>query len=204
MSILNKAKRHCTVEEPCVWSHIDKVVPAKEYENTMGMMSREISTYFGRGHEDYYDLCLSLPEGVTPEELDRIPLLVYEPDAYVKQWRLFVVDPNNFVEKLPNDDRDLRVEIKGNGFESDLDSHLNLRLDSLRNIAKSMQKTPELFARFGYKIPIEESFVCDPKFKGNLKLVPGYKGAQEPVVVVLAGADHSSQVVVSYSATLSL
>ena len=143
-----------------------------------------------------------MPDGVYPEELDRLPLLVFEPKAHVKQWRLFVVDPNNFVNKFPENDKDLRVEIKGVGAVSDLDSHLNLRLSSLRNIAQNIEDNPALFSSFAYKIPVKGSFVCDEGFDDNLKLVPGYK-LQTPIVL-LAGTDHPNQTVVSFGRQFNL
>lgn len=92
MRYINAASKHCTPDQPVVFQHLDKVVPAEELEKVRATISKDWINYFSeilnqKAHPEAAHLG---PRDIAVEAC-KIPVLVYEPGANKKQYRILLI-----------------------------------------------------------------------------------------------------------------
>lgn len=149
---LNKAKKHCTEDEPIIFTHLDKVMSKKQYKRIMPLIKKDWINYFSPLMRQVYGVAAPrLQPNQTAEEFTVLPLLIFEPNAPYKQFKIMPVDLDLFLESIPEDESDLRVEVNGTMITED--HYLRERWDTSKALANSVYKSREFLIGFGVAVP---------------------------------------------------
>jgi hypothetical protein len=145
LKYFDKAKDLCTSENPIIFSYLKDVIPPKKYDAMMDIICRSWLNYFGDiANPGSRPQTLALKDGEIPEEMPGIPLLIYEPSANHKRYRVFWINPALIAPgKIPATEADCV-------FES---PHHNERLITNHAIIKVLQQQPALAKKFTVMVP---------------------------------------------------
>lgn len=152
---LNKAKKHCTEDEPIIFTHLDKVMSKKQYKRIMPLIKKDWINYFSPLMRQVYGVAAPrLQPNQTAEEFTVLPLLIFEPNAPYKQFKIMPVDLDLFPDSIPEDESDLRVEVNGEMITED--HYLRERWDTSKALAYDISKSREFLSGFGVAVPTGE------------------------------------------------
>jgi hypothetical protein len=146
---LDKAKKLCTLEEPIVFQHLPKVIPAKYREDILEQIDSQWGNYFSTNKNQEM---ASPVEGGRKRKCNprlreimsyEIPVLYFDPDAKKKQYRIAMISAEQFETAFLPNPENLRIKI---GFQRIHDiNHKHTRRLLIDNaIIRNLRKNPKL------------------------------------------------------------
>lgn len=138
IKLLNKAKKHCTADEPLVFSHFPKLLSDKERETAVYALTSAWVRYFSNDlNRKAAPQSIPLSPGQSLEMSDKLPVLVYEPGARRKQLRILLLSPQQTSpEHIPDPER-IKVDVP----------HQIDRVHTLKAVARQLQDPDQEWIR---------------------------------------------------------
>lgn len=136
------ALKKCSRERPVVFEHLKDVIPSDKYDTTMKIITEEWRNHFSETMRDPGDRLKgrSLAYNESPEQHIIIPVLTYDPDDEIKQFRVIMMHPEQFKEGYFPDPEDIFVRDENGEFIQDIERKRTKRLDMHKNIARTLNE----------------------------------------------------------------
>lgn len=144
LKYITAASKHCTQDDPIVFNHLHKVIPAKDYAKMHNLFTLAWRNHFSEYLNGGTGAERRVPDGRFDfvEEV-KLPLLVWEPSTNHKQFRVLFV-PKKWVDGncLP-DSADMLVQKGAEHYELDASYHHHDRLKTNQAILAHINKDPQ-------------------------------------------------------------
>lgn len=113
------ARKLCTEENPVVFSHLRDVIPAHQFERTLGILKTSWINFFSAMLIDIRDR-YAAPAGDRDvvQEIPVFPVLIYEPYASIRQFRILLLSECQLRRNSLPDFKDVRFPV-ADRFEHD-------------------------------------------------------------------------------------
>ncbi|MCB1537498.1 MAG: hypothetical protein H6865_05980 [Rhodospirillales bacterium] len=165
--LIEKAAKHCEDGNMVVFAHLanPEIVPKKDYEHLIGIMSGKWKSYFS---SLYRDTRWILSNTIAPNQLHFektiLPILIQEDGAQGKQYRILLEELNEdgLIDMHPY--KDILFKMPDGTFRNNEKSPQSDRYEALKEINRYL-RTPEgrVFAkRFGVAVTTGEIITVEP------------------------------------------